>query len=58
MDLSPPLTATATSIRGAGEEVALILIDLIERKATAPVQKILPFELVLRNSVGLAKPSA
>ena len=58
MDLSPPLTATATSIRGAGEEVALILIDLIEGKAAAPVQKILPFELVLRNSVGLAKLSA
>lgn len=55
-DLTPPLTATATSIRGAGEELALILIEMIEGRATQPVRKILPFELILRDSVGLAGP--
>lgn len=55
-DFVPPLTATATSIRSAGEQLALILIDLIEKKAAEPVRQILPFELVLRDSVALAPP--
>lgn len=55
-DFVPPLTATATSIRSAGEQLALILIDLIEKKAAEPVRQILPFELILRDSVALAPP--
>lgn len=55
-DFVPPLTATATSIRSAGEQLALILIDLIEQNAPEPVREILPFELVLRDSVALAQP--
>lgn len=53
-DLVPALTATVTSIRSAGERLALDLIDLIEQIAPAPVQRILPFDLVLRDSVALA----
>ena len=52
-EFSPPLTATATSIRHAGEALATILIDIIESKAAEPVRRILPFELILRDSVGL-----
>jgi LacI family transcriptional regulator len=55
-DFVPSLTATATSIRSAGEELALILIDLIEGKVPGPIRKIMPFELVLRDSVALARP--
>ncbi|AMJ59735.1 hypothetical protein AXW83_04945 [Bosea sp. PAMC 26642] len=50
----PPLTATETSIRQAGEDLAMMLIDLIEAKTQTAARKILPFELVLRDSVGLA----
>lgn len=56
-DFMPPLTATATSIRSAGEQLALILIDLIERKVTDAVREIMPFELVLRDSVALVQPN-
>ncbi len=55
-DLSPPLTASSTSIRGAGERIALDLIELIEGTASPPVRRILPFELILRASIGLARP--
>lgn len=53
-DFVPPLTATATSIRHAGEALAMMLIDLIEGAQPAPLRKILPFDLILRESVGLA----
>lgn len=53
-DLSPPLTATFTPISTAGEALATALIDLIEGHAASPVGRVLPFELILRNSVGLA----
>jgi LacI family transcriptional regulator len=52
--LSPPLTATSTSIREAGEELATMLIDLIEGRLEGPVRRILPFDLVMRDSVRLA----
>ena len=55
-DFAPPLTATTTSIRGAGEQLATTLIDLIEKKVPEPVRTILPFELILRDSVALARP--
>ncbi len=55
-DFTPPLTATSTSIRGAGEKLAATLIDLIERKVAEPLRTILPFELILRDSVALARP--
>lgn len=54
-DFTPPLTATTTSIRSAGEQLALILIDLIESKVAGETRRILPFELVLRDSVALAR---
>lgn len=54
----PPLTATATSIRQAGEELAMMLIDQIEAGTSPPRRKILPFDLTLRESVGLAATSA
>lgn len=53
----PPLTATATSIRLAGEDLAMMLIDQIEAGTSAPLRKILPFDLTLRGSVGLAATS-
>lgn len=54
-DLAPPLTATVTPIRSAGEVLAATLIDLIEAKVPGPVRHIMPFELILRDSVGLAR---
>jgi LacI family transcriptional regulator len=53
----PPLTATATSIRQAGEDLAMMLIDQIEARTSTPRRKILPFDLTLRESVGLAGAS-
>lgn len=51
-DFKPPLTATLTSIRDAGEQLAMILMDQIENRPAAPIRRILPFELILRDSVG------
>lgn len=52
-EFSPPLTATVTPIRHAGEALATMLIDIVERKTAGPARRILPFELILRDSVGL-----
>jgi len=54
-DFSPPLTATQSTISAAGEQLAAILIDLAESKSTEPVRRIVPFDLILRQSAAAAK---
>jgi LacI family transcriptional regulator len=54
-DLDTPITATQQSVKAAGRRLAEILIDLVECKvASSPVWEILPVDLVLRSSIGLA----
>lgn len=52
-DLTPALTATSTPIRSGGEALAQMLIDLVEGTIEAPASRILPFDLILRQSVHL-----
>lgn len=54
VDLVPPLTTALTSSRDAGELLAASLIDLIEGKVAGPVRHPLPFDVILRDSVGPA----
>lgn len=54
-DLDPPITATQQSVQAAGRRLAEILIELVEGNvASPPVGEILPVDLVLRSSIGLA----
>lgn len=53
---SPPLTATESSVRQAGERITEILIAQLHAKPgeAGPVQEIWPVELVFRSSAGPA----
>ena len=55
----PPLTATESSVRKAGERVAEILLAQIGSGARtpAPVQEVWPVDLVFRSSAGAAPRS-
>jgi LacI family transcriptional regulator len=55
-EFDPPLTATQSPIRRAGERAATFLIDQIERQGQAgPRHDLAVSDLVLRDSVGLAR---
>lgn len=57
-DFDPPLTSTFRSVREAGEHLAEILIDLVEANGNKePIREIAEVDLILRNSVGVRKPS-
>ncbi|WP_293853841.1 substrate-binding domain-containing protein [uncultured Alsobacter sp.] len=54
-DLTPALTATTTPISASGEGLAGMLIDLVEGRIKGPVGRILPFDLILRDSVHVVR---
>ena len=55
LDFDPPVTCTQSSASSAGHKLAEMLIDLIEAaKVSEPPQFIVPFSLVLHESVALA----
>jgi LacI family transcriptional regulator len=54
----PPLTTVHQPIAELGAAAAKIVIDLVERKYTEPVQLCLPTHLVVRRSCGAPVPMA
>jgi LacI family transcriptional regulator len=50
-EFDPPLSATESSVRKAGERLAEILIDRVDTGAAEPVTEIWPVELIVRGSI-------
>jgi LacI family transcriptional regulator len=48
--VSPPLTTIRQPLARLGKEAAELAIDLIEGRATGPERRVLPVEIVVRES--------
>jgi LacI family transcriptional regulator len=55
--MDPPLTTVRQSVQGLGQLAAETMIQILNEKKTPPHRLVLPTELVIRSSSGMAMDS-